>query len=129
MPATLQNLLSNVGSRMNPNQPNGSQPNPTGSLPASLQAGNTPYNFMEKLSGLFGGGNPLQQQNNGYVKGAVDQYMKQRQAAQAAAQAAAQKAGAAAMKRLTKMNPTPVTPLGVNPGPTQAVIPSVPQGQ
>jgi hypothetical protein len=103
----LQSLISNA-SEGKPAPANAMTP-----LPANLQAGNTSSGIMQKISGLLGGGNPMQQQNNAYVKGKVDEYM----ANQAAVKARAQQKGAqATMREMKKGQQTLQPPTTGTPG-------------
>lgn len=105
MPAALGNLIGNAGNKIGqtPPTPGTGIPN----LPANMAAGNTGSSIMDKLSGLFGGGNPLQEQNNTYVKGKVDEYMAQQQAAKARAQQKGAQAAARELKRSQAAIPPP----------------------
>lgn len=121
MPGLLSNLMGSASQKMDnpqaPGPPNGGPPSPVGPLQPGLQAHNTGSGLMQMLSGLFGGGNPQQDQSNAYVKGQVDQYMKQKQAAQAAAAKTAQNSGQRTLKKLMQNAPQPNTPMGTTPPP------------
>ena len=123
MPAALGNLIGNQGNKMGP-QPNGGQPNPAPQVPAGLQQGNTPSNLMQHLSGLLGGGDPSQDQNNAYIQGKVNEYMANKQAVQARAQ---QKGAAATQRELQKGNAQLTPPQLAQPG--TGVTPSSPLQQ
>jgi hypothetical protein len=103
----LQSLIGNA-SQGQPAPPNAVTP-----APANLQAGNTTSSLMQKISGLLGGGNPMQQQNNAYVKGKVDEYMANNAAAKARAQ---QKGAMAAQRELKKSAATNTPPATGQPG-------------
>jgi hypothetical protein len=109
MSAVLQNVMAKMGpagSQTPPGQPG--QP-----LPASFQASNGQSGIMQALSGLFGGGNPQQDQNNAMVQGKVNEYMANIQAAHAKANADAQKAAGRSLKQSLK---TITPPQGGQPG-------------
>lgn len=109
MPAALQKLMGN----MQPGQgPQGQTP-PTPAVPAGLQAGNTGSSILQKLSGMFGGGDPAAEQNNTYVKGKVDEYMANLAATKARAQ---QKGAQAAARELKKGQATLQPPQMATPG-------------
>ena len=110
MPALLQNLIGKMGPGP---QPNGGQTPPTPAVPAGLQAGNTGSSILQKLSGVLGGGNPQQEQNNTYVKGKVDEYMANLAATKARAQ---QKGAQAAQRELKKGTAALQPPQMATPG-------------
>ena len=109
MPAAVQNLMSKVSGGAS--GPGSGSPPPT--TPAGAGAGNSGSSLMDTLSGAFGGGNPLQQQNNTYVKGKVDEYMAQQNAIKARAQ---QKGAQAQMRELKKGQQTSPPPQMAQPG-------------
>lgn len=94
----ISGLLQSIMGKMGP-QPSGGTTPPTPPVPAGMQAGNTGSGIMQKLSGLLGGGDPMAQQNNAYVKGKVDEYMANLAATKARAQA---KGAQAAQRELKK---------------------------
>jgi hypothetical protein len=111
MPAVLQNLIGKMGP-----QPIGGQTPPTPAVPAGLQAGSTPgpmSGVLQKISGMLGGGNPAQDQNNAYVKGKVDEYMANLAATKARAQ---QKGAQAAARELKKGQANLAAPQMATPG-------------
>ena len=110
----LQSLINNASN----GQPTGGQP------PAALQAGNSQSGIMGKISGMLGGGDPMQQQNNTYMKGKVDEYMAQKQAVQARAQ---QKGAMAAQRELKKGTAQLQPPVPPGPAPGQTPSTSVQQ--
>lgn len=108
MPAALGNLIGNAGNKVGQTTPGPSAPSSgISNAPPSMQAGNTGSSIMDKLSGLLGGGNPLQEQNNTYVKGKVDEYMAQQQAAKARAQQKGAQAATRELKRSQQAIPPP----------------------
>lgn len=108
MPAALQGLIGNAGNKIGGPQPGPSAPSSgVPNLPGSMQAGNSSSGIMDKISGMLGGGNPLQEQNNAYVKGKVDEYMAQQQALKARAQQKGAQAAARTIKQGQATTPQP----------------------
>ena len=108
MPAALGNLIGNAGNKMGQTAPGPAAPaSGIPNAPGSMQAGNTPSSLMDRISGMLGGGNPLQEQNNAYVKGKVDEYMAQQQALKARAQQKGAQAAARTLKQGQSTTPKP----------------------
>lgn len=115
MPAALQTLIGNASGRMDQPQPTGGQtpPTPIPSAPTALQPQNTSSSVLQWLSGKLGGGNPMDEQNNTYMKGKVDEYMANQQAVKARAQ---QKGAMAASRELKKGQASLQPPQQATPG-------------
>lgn len=130
----ISNLVQNATSKMGGGPPGPSAPSSgIPNLPTNMQAGNSKSPFMDWLSGILGGGNPLKDQNNAYVMGQV----KQQQAYQTAAHAKAQADGIAAQNRSLKKSMKAIPPVqqaqpgtGVTaPSAIQQMVQNIPQGQ
>ena len=114
----LQSLIGNAGNKVGQAQPGPDTSTGAPQLPTSLQSGNTPFSFLDHISGMLGGGDPLKEQNNAFVQGKVNEYMAQQQATQARAQQKGAQASARELKKGQAQNPPPqlATPgTGVTP--------------